>query len=127
LLNDIARVTNSVIKEIEPPSLQEMKEHRGKQLAEKVEGILTKSKNLKPYYKMVETVTTEIDCEPEDLAAALAYLLDQNNPVPEQELKPAKSEPRKHRERGNKSFDRKKPAFRSDRKSSDKGKRRRRG
>ena len=51
LLKDIERAINSKIVQIEPPSLKEMSEKRSKLLADKVKGILEKSKRLGPCQK----------------------------------------------------------------------------
>ena len=49
LLKDIERAIHSAIKHIEPPSAKQMNERRSKQLTEKVIGIISKSKKLKPF------------------------------------------------------------------------------
>ena len=92
LLRDIERATHATIKQIEPPSLKEMNDIRSKQLAEKVVGILTKSKNLKPYQEMICNIMAETDCAAEDIAAALAYLNQQSNPLANYEIAAAKPE-----------------------------------
>ena len=97
LLNDIERVIHKPIKQIEPPSLKEMNEKRSKQLAEKVINIIEKSKNLGPYREMVESIIEQGDSAPKDIAAALAYLIQQSNPVPSREIEAAEPEPERRR------------------------------
>ena len=95
MLKDIERVTKQTIKQIEPPSLKEMNEIRSKQLNEKVTGIIAKSKKLKPFQDMVQHIIDATEAAPHDIAAALAYLLQQSNPVATTELD--SSEPRRDR------------------------------
>jgi len=92
LLNDIERAINKPIKQIDPPSLKEMSEKRSKQLAEKVIGVIAKSKKLTIYREMVERIIKENDYAPKDVAAALAYLMQQANPLPSYEIETAEPE-----------------------------------
>ena len=85
LLKDIERTIHKSIKQVEPPSLKEMHEKLNKQLAEKVVGVITKSKKLKPYYETIETIMLQSDHAAKDIAAALAYLMQQSNPFASQE------------------------------------------
>ncbi len=121
LLDDIEHAVHTSIKQLAPPSLQEMSEKRSKELAEKVINIIDKSKRLKPHYKMVEDIMQHSGCEAQDVAAALAYLIQQSNPLPENEIEVARTNGRHDRKpapkRRSKSFgesrgrgnDRKKP------------------
>ncbi|MCP4473982.1 MAG: DEAD/DEAH box helicase [Gammaproteobacteria bacterium] len=99
LLNDIKRSIDSSIKKVEPPSLKEMNEKRSKQLAEKVIGVIKKSKKLAPYREIVESIIAQDDCSAKDIAAALAYLLQQSNPLPSQEISAAEPEFKKPRKK----------------------------
>lgn len=104
LLSDIERTINKEIPMIEPPTVQEMVDIRNKQLAEKVRNIIAKSKKLKPFQNMVNSIIDDIDCDPRDIAAALAYLIEQDRPIPTEELDSAEPEhnnpSRKRRRRG---------------------------
>ena len=131
LLKDIERAISQPIKQIEPPSVKQVSELRNQQLAEKVTNIISKSKNLKPYQEMIASIVEQIECNPNDIAAALAYLLEQSNPMPIYELDAVKEEPAKRGRSSSRSYDRsdkprgKKPGFAKksyggDRKSSDK-------
>ena len=91
MLKDIERATKQPIKQIEPPTLKEMNEIRSKQLTEKVTGIIAKSKKLKPFQDMVQHIMDETEAAPNDIAAALAYLLQQSNPVATAELESSES------------------------------------
>lgn len=82
LLSDLERGLNQKIKKIEPPSLAEMTVKRSQQLAAQVIGLATKSKKILPYQKMVEEIIAQGECSAEDVAASLAYLLQQANPLP---------------------------------------------
>jgi len=99
LLNDIERAIHKPIKQIEPPSLKEMREKRSKQLAEKVINIIEKSHKLEPYREMIDNIMEQASCDPKDIAAALAYLIQQSNPIPSQEIEAAEPEPERRRRR----------------------------
>jgi len=99
LLADIQRAMHKPIKKLEPPSLKEMNAIRSKQLTEKVANIVAKSKHLKPYHEMIENIMEEGSCAPKDIAAALAYLLQQSNPISTQELESAEPETERPRRR----------------------------
>ncbi|MCK4608016.1 MAG: DEAD/DEAH box helicase [Gammaproteobacteria bacterium] len=85
-LNDIKRAIHMPIKQIEPPSLKEMSEKRSKQFAEDIVNLIRKGNKLKPYHKMVEHIMEQENCTAEDIAAALAYLSQQSNPLPSHEI-----------------------------------------
>lgn len=87
LLADIERTINKEIKMIAPPTLQEMVEARGKKMAEKVDNIISKSGHLKPFQQMIQSIIKETKHDPKDIAAALAYLIEQAKPMPTEELK----------------------------------------
>ena len=86
LLKDIERAIHKPIPELAPPSVKELSEKRSEQLAEKVRNIIAKSKKLKPYRAMVDTIMQQSECAPKDVAAALAYLIEQVNPLATTEL-----------------------------------------
>lgn len=89
-LADVERTINKQITVIDPPTVAEMMERRNAQLATKVGDILAKSKKLKPYRKMVESLLETIDHSAEDIAAALAYLIEQDNPIDVTDIPTAK-------------------------------------
>lgn len=95
LLNDIERTTKQSIEQIQPPSIAEMSELRNQQLCEKISNIIAKSKNIKPYQHLIEKIIDEKQHSPEDIAAALAYLIDQNNPLPEDQPETSSHKKRK--------------------------------
>ncbi len=92
LLKDIERAINKSIKQIDPPSLNEMKEIRSKQLAEKVLAAMANPDAIKPYYKVVKTILNKEDSDPLDVAVALAYLMEKANPMPSHEIHDAQPE-----------------------------------
>jgi ATP-dependent RNA helicase DeaD len=129
LLKDIERAVHKPIKEIEPPSLQEMKDKRSKELAEKVVNVIEKSKRLEPFKAMVESIMDEHGCDPKDIAAALAYLIQQANPLAANELTPPEPERRRkpssssYKGRSDRSRNERFERSRSDRSDRPRGKR----
>ncbi len=112
LLKDIERAINKSITQIEAPTLQEMKAIRSKQLTEKVTGIINKSKRLDTYREMVQEIMQEDEgYAAEDIAAALAYLMDQANELPTHDIVAVDAEPEKRRHKPARS--RGKPSSRS--------------
>src|SRR3990167_5081808 len=81
LLHDIERDTNTLIKQIEPPSIQEMREKRNQLLSTKIIDVIQNTSKLEPFQAMITHIMNEIDCRAEDVAAALAYLTQQSNPL----------------------------------------------
>ena len=123
LLRDIERAIHKPIKQIEAPSIKEMNEKRSKQFSEKVINIITKSKKLKPYREMVKNIMQEGDCAAEDIATALAYLVQESNPLPSHDIQSAQPEsdpPKKRRGRQSRFGD--KESSGRGRKTSGKGK-----
>lgn len=101
LLNDIKHAVNSPLKQIEPPSVKEMNRRRSEQLAEKVFAILAKSKKLVRQHKMVESMLEQSEYGADEIAVALAYLIDQNNPLPTHDITFTEESPRKRPSRSN--------------------------
>jgi ATP-dependent RNA helicase DeaD len=82
MLRDIEREIGKPISNYEPPSAQEMQSHRNQQLAGKIVKIIEKSKKLEPYRQLVtDVMAMEGGYDPVDIAAALAYLEQQDSPV----------------------------------------------
>jgi len=77
LVRSIERFTGKTIKPIQPPTASETNEHKRKQLAEKIQNILQKSKKVGSYRQWIEDITDQFACDSKDIAAALAYLLSQ--------------------------------------------------
>ncbi len=106
LLRDIERHTKIELKKLAPPSREEMREKRNRDLTEKVVGVISKSKKLGPYRDMIKAIIEQEECEPSDIAAALAYLLQQGNPLPSDEIRSVKPDRERSRSRDRKgSFD----------------------
>jgi len=103
LLSDIERAIRQTIKEIEPPTLQEMKERRSKQLTDKVLNIIEKSEKLGPFQELVEKIMEEGDCDAKDIAVALAYLNQQAQPMPTKEIAAAEPERESRRKKSPRS------------------------
>lgn len=99
LLNDIERAIQKSIQQIQPPSIQDMKEKRSKQFSEKVVNIIEKSQKLGPYHEMINNIIEQTGCDPKDIAAALAYWMQQSNPMPSHEIKTAEPEFERRHER----------------------------
>lgn len=126
LLNDLERGLNQKIKKIEPPSLEEMTEKRSQQLSAQIIGLATKSKKIIPYQKMVADIMAQSECSAEDIAASLAYLLQQANPLPSEELTISEQEsaPASRKKRHRRSTTQDKPARHGADRRSKSGKRR---
>lgn len=123
LLKDIERAIHTTITEVEPPSQEEMNEIRSKQLAEKVMGVVTKSKKLKSHFQMVDMVMEETRCSPREVAAALSYLIQQKNPTNEIPTAEAEPESRRHKSSRRKGKPSGAPRGRDRGKGNDRGKR----
>lgn len=111
LLRDIERAIGTKIKPVEPPSAKEMHERRSKQLADTVINVLEKSKKLEPYQQMVETIAVCSKQTPENIAAAVLYLMQQDKPLPSEEIIVA--EPKQRTKRSRSFSGRGKPSPRS--------------
>lgn len=114
LLKLIENAVHSTITQIQPPSLQEMSQRRATILAEKIVNIVTKSKKIEKYQALIAQLLEQTEMLESDVAAALLYLLEQNNPMPTDELKAVESRPRKRtdsRRSDNKNKSRSKPKF----------------
>jgi ATP-dependent RNA helicase DeaD len=97
LLRDIERAIHKPIKQINSPSIKEMNEKRNAELAEKVVNIINKSKNLGSYFELINSITEKNDCRPEEIAAALAYLIQDANPLPSHDIEIMDEAPKKKR------------------------------
>ncbi len=105
LLKAIEQVLKQPIPVISAPSVEEMGELRRQQLAEKVMNIIQKSKKYQPYRAIVDDIVAHGDCVAEDIAAALAYLLEESNPLPAEDVMAESEEvsSSRHRSRGPRS------------------------
>lgn len=119
LLKDIEKAVHQPIKEIEPPTIAQLSELRDQQLAEKVSNIIAKSKKLKPFYKTVDYLLEQTECDLEEIAVALSYLLEQTNPMPTGEMETHKREKENKRKQDNRKQDKRKPNNRKPKKRSD--------
>jgi len=97
LLKAIERAVHNPIREIQPPSLKEMEEKRSKQFFEKVTNTLQKGKKLAPYHALIENMMAQGDHAPKEIAAALAYLIQEAAPMPTHEIELDKPEIRRPR------------------------------
>lgn len=89
LLREIERVTQQSIQAMQAPTREQMATQRAQRLSNTVHGIIEKSKQLPAYREIIDTIQQQHQCDPADIAAALVYLLQQNNPLPEQEQLPS--------------------------------------
>ncbi len=81
IIRDIERATRATLSKVEPPSLEMIQAKRSKTLALKIAGIIEKDKGLKPYRELVETISKENQIEIQDIAVALACLMEKSKPV----------------------------------------------
>ena len=100
LLKDIERSINKRIKEIETPSQKAIQEKLNQQLTEKIMGVIGKSKKIKPYRAIIETIIKETAHDPSSIAASLAYLIQQTNPLITQEIENVDIETSRQQPRG---------------------------
>lgn len=83
MLREIERTIGMEITEGTPPTREDIIEHRRQTLASSIEGVVEKSKKLGPYRELVESLIEKNEYDAVNVAAALCYLLEQNNPIPE--------------------------------------------
>ena len=76
-LTRLEKDINEKIKMLDAPSNKEIINLQQKIMSEKVYGVVTKSKKLESYQKMVDALTQSAGLNTRDIAAAFAYLLDQ--------------------------------------------------
>lgn len=86
LLKDIEHAVKQSIPLIEPPSRAKMRDARSQQLATKVAELSADAKKLGAYRKMIDSVMSQTDSDAVSIAAALAYMLQESNPLPTQEF-----------------------------------------
>lgn len=86
LLKDIENEIASAIDRVDPPTVEEMSLKRLESLASSVHNVIEKSKRLAPYQEMVSKLIEKQQHQPEDIAAALAYMLQQSNPLPTEDI-----------------------------------------
>ena len=102
LLKDLEKAIGKPIKQINPPSVKEMKEVRSKQLTTKIVGVIEKSKKLGPLLDIIDEVMEQGGKSAKEVAAALVYLMQQSNPLSENEIECKEQ----GKERGGRSNDR---------------------
>lgn len=105
LLKDIERAVHSPIKQIDPPSVKEMQAKRQAQLAESLTNIINKSKHLASYIDFVQDIVKQTGCKAVEVAAALTYLQQQNNPLPDEDIATAKPDYEKRSGRSSRKRD----------------------
>ena len=86
LLHDIEREISVAIDRVDPPTVEEMSVRRLNALANSVNNIVEKSKRLAPYQEMVVNLIENNNIDVHDIAAALAYMLQQSNPLPDEDI-----------------------------------------
>lgn len=119
LFNEIQRSVKQPITEISPPSVKDLHIKRDEELTEKVVGIIAKSKKLTPFHKTVDKMITNHNLEAKDVAAALAYLLQQANPLPTEEIKTSSSREGRGKHGGRDRYDSRKKFSGSRKKSGE--------
>lgn len=129
LLRDIEHAVRKPITLIEPPSLKMLKEKRASMLAEKITGVIEKSKKLTAYREIVESLIAQSNHSPTDIAAALVYLMEQTNPLSTNEIeapKPRQKHKPKGEQKGRPPFKKTKHSFKKTDQDFKKPKKRRR-
>lgn len=104
MLKDIERAVGKPIQQVEAPTVKVMADKRGQLLTTKVLGVLEKGKKLGPYFEMVDNILAQKDCDPKAIAAAMIYLQQKDNPLPQFDLEKVKAAPADHgRRKGGRS------------------------
>ena len=117
MLRDIEHAIQRPIDEAAAPTVEEMMTLRHQQLGETLAGIINKSKKVGAYYDVVDTVTEQAQCTHRDVAAAIAYLMYQASPLPDEDLSPAISDKKKKRRKPQSSGPKKKYGAKSKKKN----------
>ena len=86
LLKDIERAIESQIDRVAAPSVDDMSRQRVRSLSGAVKGVIGKSKKLALYKELVTELVEEEKLPVDEVAAALAYMLHQSNPLPTEEI-----------------------------------------
>lgn len=85
-LQDIERTIGHSIKEIKPPTRESILAVRQNKMQKKVLGIIDKSKRMDEFRELVKSLEETSGQSMADIAAALYYLNQQDNPDPEEML-----------------------------------------
>ncbi len=99
LLNNIEHAIKQPIKQITPPTIQEISQKRGQQLTDDVIAILAEKRDLSYYHAMVKDMVSQHQLALEDVAAILAYLMQRGNPLPKNDIPNATAENRSSRKK----------------------------
>lgn len=86
LLEDLERAINKPIAYLPSPTIDQMKQKRLGDMIDAVAGVLDKSKHLAPFHDMIAQIIDQSKFSAEEIAAALAYLIQQTNPLPTHDL-----------------------------------------
>lgn len=119
LLGDIKHAVKAPLRQIEPPSVQELNIRRSEQLTAKVSKLMGKSKKMVRQQKMLESMLATTDYSAEEIATALLYMIDQANPLPTNDIEFIEDKPSTKRKRPAN----KKPAPRKDKPKENRRKR----
>lgn len=103
MLREIEDTIGMQIAEGTPPSREELIEFRRQNMAVSVQGVIEKSKKLGPYRELVSSLVDTQGFDAVDIAAALAYLLEQNNPLPDDEFVAGDFEKSEKKKKGGRS------------------------
>ena len=82
MLRDIERAVHTKIQKLRPPSTKEMNQKRSDMLAKEVIHVMQTSNELKPYRQLVGSLMEQHMGSAADIAAALAYLLQEAKSLP---------------------------------------------
>ena len=75
LLKTIERVTRTIINPMKLPSVQDVNRQRIQKFKDRIQSILNEEQDLKPFYDIIEAFEAESGASSRDIAASLAYLL----------------------------------------------------
>ncbi|MDF3054820.1 MAG: box helicase [Gammaproteobacteria bacterium] len=104
LLNDIERVIQKKIPQVDPPSIKEMKEKRSTQLTKKVTDMIENNNNLSIYHEMIDNIVAQGNHTERDIAAALIHIMQKASPLPSREILVEHSSPSFDKKPGRRPF-----------------------
>lgn len=137
MMRDIEYATKTNIEQIDPPTSADLNEKRADKLAQEVFKVLESEVDLKPFEDTVRMIASRTNRSPRDVASALVYMGEKNNPVPTDDIKPVKDKPkpRHHKKKDGRRDERRggkkresnasKPKFKENRSSKAKPKKKR--
>ena len=101
LLKDIERATGQSLAAIAPPTVEQLIQKRQEQWSDKIAKVAQNGRALDRLRPAIEQIEKQRDMSAQSIAAALLYLLEQSNPLPQEDIdfNPAQSQESRSRSR----------------------------